>query len=150
MNTPLFSIFANFIEKNMKVKSTKENIAAPAEKLYNLLISFIQNGSTPILPQVTNWTKLDDGCSFTIMNMFNCTMRLVEQMPFSKVTYNISTDKNMSAVANFDIEDNGSSCGLLISVDAEVPLFLSGMVKTPLEQALNQGIIKIKELAERN
>lgn len=133
----------------MTINSNKETIAATPEKLYNILINFIQNNQTPIIPQVSNWTKLEDGCSFTIMNMINCSMRLTGQSPYSKVTYAIGTDKNMSANATFNIEDTNGQSELQISFDADVPIFMQMMVKSPLEQSLNKGVLKIKEMAEK-
>lgn len=133
----------------MTIDSNKETIAATPEKLYNILINFIQNNQTPIIPQVSNWTKLEDGCSFTIMNMINCSMRLTGQSPYSKVTYAIGTDKNMSANATFNIEDTNGQSELQISFDADVPIFMQMMVKSPLEQSLNKGVLKIKEMAEK-
>lgn len=133
----------------MTINSNKETIAATPEKLYNILINFIQNNQKPIIPQVSNWTKLEDGCSFTIMNMINCSMRLTGQSPYSKVTYAIGTDKNMSANATFNIEDTNGQSELQISFDADVPIFMQMMVKSPLEQSLNKGVLKIKEMAEK-
>ena len=133
----------------MTINSNKETIAATPEKLYNILINFIQNNQTPIIPQVSNWTKLEDGCSFTIMNMINCSMRLTGQSPYSKVTYAIGTDKNMSANATFNIEDTNGQSELQISFDADVPIFMQMMIKSPLEQSLNKGVLKIKEMAEK-
>lgn len=133
----------------MKLYSNTEHILASPEKVFNLLISITQNNQIPILPQVTNWTKLVDGCSFTIKNMINCSVRLTAQSPFNNVEYTISTDKNISAVAQFTIAENGSGCTLQIGVTADVPLLMEPMIKGPLEQGLNKGVLKIKEWAER-
>lgn len=137
------------LETPMTINSNKEAIATTPEKLYNILISFIQNNQMPIIPQVSNWTKLEDGCSFTIMDMINCSMRLTGKTPYSEVMYAIGTDKNMSANAIFQIKEDGDQSELQISVEADVPLFMQMMVKSPLEQSLNKGVLKIKELAER-
>lgn len=133
----------------MKLNSNTETISATPEKLYNILINFTKNNQVPILPQVSNWQNLEDGCSFTVMNMINCSMRLTGQTPYQHVQYTISTDKNINANAAFFIEDLGTSSNLHIAVEADVPIFLQPMIKTPLEHSLNNGLHKIKELAER-
>ena len=69
----------------MKINSDKETIATTPERLYNVLVNFLNIDQIPEIPQVSNWTKLDDGCSFTIMNMITCAMRLTDQQPFSRV-----------------------------------------------------------------
>lgn len=134
----------------MKITSDKETIATTPERLYNVLVNFLNIEQIPEIPQVSNWTKLDDGCSFTIMNMITCAMRLTDQQPFSRVGYTISTDKGMEAQAKGIIQETGAGCSIQIEIDADVPVFMQPMIKGPLTQAINKGLTKIKELAERS
>jgi len=134
----------------MKITSDKETIATTPERLYNVLVNFLNIDQIPAMPQVSNWTKLEDGCSFTIMDMITCAMRLTEQQPFSQVAYTISTDKGMQAQAVGHIQDEGAGSSIQIEIDADVPIFMQPMIKGPLTQAINKGLAKIKELAERS
>jgi len=133
----------------MKLSSNKEIIAAPAEKVYAVLFSFSQSGTVPSIPQVSDWQSVENGFECTISNMIRCKMQLVEQKPYSHLTYQISTDKGINANAEGLIEPSGSQCTLQLVVEADVPLFIQPMVKSPLQQALDKAILKIKEIAER-
>ena len=92
---------------------------------------------------------MDDGCTFTIAGMFTCSMRLTEQRPFTMVEYQVDTDKGISAKAVFHIEDAGGLSRLWIDADADAPVFMQAMIKKPMEQAMNKGLSRLKEMAER-
>lgn len=133
----------------MKLNSNKENIAAAASTVYNVLLSFSKSDSVPPIPQVSDWKSVDNGFECTISNMIKCRMQLVEQVPYSRIVYQISTDKGINASACGLIEDNGGQCSLQLTAEADVPLFVQPMVKGPLQQVLNRAILKIKEIAEK-
>lgn len=133
----------------MRINSQTETISAVPEKIFNLLVSFAHADHTPTIPQVTDWTNLDNGFRFTIAGMITCTMQLADQRPFSRVEYLVSTDKGISATAAFIIEEAGGCSQLRIEADADAPIFMQAMIKKPLEQAMNKGLSKLKELAER-
>jgi len=133
----------------MKLSSNTETVAAAPEKIFNLLVSFAHADHTPAIPQVSDWTNLEDGFQFTIAGMITCTMRLADQHPFSRVEYQVSTDKGISATAAFLIEEAGDCSQLRIEADADAPIFMQAMIKNPLEQAMNKGLAKLKEMAEK-
>ena len=133
----------------MKITSNKETIAAPSERLFNILIGFAKNNQMPDTPQVSDWKSLENGCQFTISNMITCSMILTEQTPFSRVGYQMNTDQGISADAIFHITDMGNSCQVLIEAEANAPIFSQAMIKTPIEQAMNKGLARLKEMAER-
>lgn len=134
----------------MKIQSNKENITISPERIFNALLNFTRNQQAPSIPQITNWTVTNDGCSFTINNMVTCNFKLTEQIPFSKVSFLIDTDKKFSATADVLIEDTGYGSNVQIVAEADVPIFMLPMLKGPVEQALNKALLKIKEMAERS
>lgn len=133
----------------MKITSNTETISATPEKIFNLLVSFAHADHAPAIPQVSDWTNLENGFRFTIAGMITCTMQLADQRPFSRIEYQVSTDKGISATAAFLIEEAGSGSQLRIEADADAPIFMQAMIKKPLEQAMNKGLAKLKEMAER-
>ena len=133
----------------MKITSNKETFAATPEKVFNVLIGFAKNEQVPSIPQVSDWKNLENGCQFTIASMLTCSMLLTDQVPFTRVVYQISTDKGISANATFHIQDLGNQCEVQIEAEANAPLFMQAMIKTPIEQAMNKGLAKLKEMAER-
>lgn len=134
----------------MKIQSNKENLTISSDRVFNALLNFTRNQQAPSIPQITNWTVLENGCSFTINDMVTCTFKLTEQIPFSKVTYLIDTDKGFSANADFLIEDNGANSDVQIIAEADAPIFMQPMIKGPVQQALNKALERIKEMVERN
>lgn len=134
----------------MKIQSNKENLTISPDSVFNALLNFTRNQQAPSIPQITNWTTTNDGCSFTINNMVTCTFKLSGQIPFSKVSYLIDTDKKFSATADFLIEEADYGSNVQIIAEADVPIFMQPMLKGPIEQALNKALLKIKEMAERS
>ena len=133
----------------MKISSNPVTMSAPAERIFSILVGFAHQDHAPAIPQVTNWTTLEDGCQFTVAGMITCSMRLTEQCPFSHLVYEISSDKGISAKATFHIEEAGGARQVSIEADADAPIFLQPMIKKPLEQAMNKGLEKLKEMTER-
>ena len=132
----------------MKLCSNTENIHVTAEILWQMLIHLPQNKPATSIPHLTDWTITDNGCCFTLSNMLHCTLQLQSQTPHSKVVYQIDTDKNISAIATFLIQDNGADAQLTIEAETNVPLFMQAMIRKPLEQALNKSVVAIKTMAE--
>lgn len=133
----------------MTINSNKEIIAVAPEKLYNMLVSLSKATIAPNIPQISDWEVLDNGCRFSLAGMLTCSMFLTEQDPFRCVVYQIDTDKNIGAKAFFHIESTSTGCELQIEADVNAPIFMQAMIKTPLQQALNKGTSKLKEMAEK-
>lgn len=133
----------------MKIYSNTETIFVTPEKMFDMIVSFAHTDLAPSIPQVSDWTNLEDGFKFTIANMITCSMRLAGQRPFTQVNYEVSTDKGITATAIFHIENAGGLSQVSIEADADAPLFLQGMIKKPLQDAMNKGLLKLKEMAER-
>lgn len=134
----------------MKIQSNKETLATSQEKVYDTLVRFTQNAQQPPVPQITNWSADENGCSFTIDGLVTCHFRLTEQVPYSKVCYHIDTDKNLSADAVIHIDAEGTGSSVQLEAEADVPIFLQAIIKGPIEKALNQALVRIKEMAERS
>jgi hypothetical protein len=81
--------------------------------------------------------------------MITCQLRLTEQIPYSKVCYHIDTDNRIAADAVVNIAPAGEGSTVQVEAEADVPFFMQALIKGPVEQALNQAISKIKEMAER-
>ncbi len=133
----------------MKISSNREHLNASSEKVYNLFVRFMQAESFPSLPQVTNVEKVENGCRFTVGGMATCTLTLLQQTPYSLVSYRLESDKGISAMASAHIESEGDGCNLQLEMDAEVPFFLQGVFKGMMQNSLDKSMEKIKELAER-
>lgn len=149
-NSKKKAIFApHFIMTAMKISSTREHLNASPEKVYNLFVRFLQAESFPSLPQVTHVEHVENGCRFTVGGMATCTLTLMQQTPYSLVSYRLGSDKGITATASAHIEGEDDGCILQLEMDAEVPFFLQGMLKGMMQNTLDKSMEKIKELAER-
>ena len=133
----------------MKIQSNIETFRNAQEEVYDTLVNFTKRIQVPAVPQISNWSVTDDTCSFTLNGMITCQLRLTEQVPCSKVCYHIDTDKRISADAVVHIAPEGEGSTVQVEAEADVPLFMQALIKGPVEQALNQALSKIKEMAER-
>lgn len=134
----------------MKIQSNKETLTTSQEKVYETLVRFTQQTQMPPIPQITNWSADENGCSFTIDGLVTCHFQLMEQVPYSKIRYHIDTDKNLSADAVIHIGEDGTGSSVQLEAEADVPIFLQPIIKGPIEKAINQALVRIKEMAERS
>ncbi len=148
IHTPFLYLCSSIILA-MRIESNKEIINRSPERVYQALLNFMQNSQPPSIPQISNWTVEEEGVSFSVNNMIHCRFRLVEQQLNRKVGYAIETDQNMAAQADVLIEENGSeSSNVQIVADAEVPLFMQGMIRGMVEKGLNEALARVKEMTE--
>lgn len=133
----------------MTINSNSGEIQAKDAKIYAMVTDCRRFGAF-LPPQVQDWKAEEDYCEFTVAGMVTARIEITEKVEFSRVAYTIKNDKNMPVSFCIDInghEDGKSSVG--IEITADVPFFLQGMVKDPLQKVADVMTAKIKELAER-
>lgn len=132
----------------MKVVTPAENIAAAPEKLYALAAD-CRNFEKFLADRCSKWSATENECSFAIPNIAEMQLAISEKTPFSKVAYRVANDKNIPVSISIDIAPNGTGSSLSVTLDAEVPSFLSGMIQKPLQMALDKMMSKIKSESEK-
>ena len=101
-------------------------------------------------PQVQDWKAEADYCEFSVAGMLKARIEISEKVEFSKVVYEIKNDKNLPVKFQIDISEKGvESSEVGIDIEADVPFFLQGMVKDPLQKVADTIASKIKEIAEK-
>lgn len=132
----------------MKIDSKKTAIYATSAKTFGLVSNFNNFGSS--LPsEVTNWQSTENQCSFEISGMAKISIEIIDKIEFSNITYKATANQPIGMVIVGTIEGKGDSCIVAISIDADVPMALSMMVKKPLEKFVNILVDRVKEVAER-
>lgn len=133
----------------MNINSKSDLIQAPNAKIYAMVTDCRRFGEF-LPPQVQDWKAEEDYCEFSVAGMVTARIEITEKVEFSHIIYNIKNDKNMPVSFRINIKDEGAGCsGVGISIEADVPFFLQGVVKDPLQRVANVMVTKIKELAER-
>ena len=131
----------------MKI-SAKNDINASAEKIYQLVSSPL-NFADFLPPQVERKTCTVDYCEFSIQGMATFTVKVVEKEPHHYVKYDAENDKNIAISMEMTIQERGDMQTLLVDINAEIPLFLSTLVKNPLQNLANMIVEQVKNLTEK-
>ena len=133
----------------MTINSKSDIIQAPDAKIYAMVTDCRKFGEF-LPPQVQDWKAEEDYCEFSVAGMVTARIEITEKVEFSHVTYTIKNDKNLPVSFRIDINGQGTgSSEVGIGIEADVPFFLQGMVKEPLQKVADVMATKIKELAER-
>ncbi|MBQ7735545.1 MAG: hypothetical protein IJT61_06405 [Bacteroidales bacterium] len=133
----------------MKINSKSDIIQAPDAKIF-VMVTDLKKFGEFLPPQVQDWKAEEDFCEFSVAGMVKARVEIVEKVEFSKVVYEIKNDKNLPVRFQIDISGNGEANSAVdVGIEADVPFFLQGMVKEPLQKVADVMATKIKELAER-
>lgn len=132
----------------MKIDSKKTVINATPAKTFGLVSNFNNFGSS--LPEeVKNWQSTENQCSFEISGMAKISIEIIDKKEFSSITFKATANQPIGMVIIGNIEDKGEACIVSISIDADVPMALSMMVKKPLENFVNILVDRVKQVAEK-
>lgn len=132
----------------MNIDSQVENIQAPDSKVFALLSDCRKFGEF-LPPEVKNWQADADSCEFEIEGIAKMKVQAIGKNEFSKIKYQLNNDKGLPASFGFDIVGHGDTCDLKLSLNVEVPIFLSAMVRNPLQKVADVAVEKIKLAAEQ-
>ena len=133
----------------MTINSKSDIIQATDAKIYAMVTDCRRFGNF-LPPQVQDWNAEENFCEFSVAGMVKARVEIVEKVEFSKVVYEIKNDKNLPVRFQIDISGNGAANSAVdVGIEADVPFFLQGMVKEPLQKVADVMATKIKELAER-
>ena len=70
-------------------------------------------------------------------------------MAYSLVVFRVGNDKNIPIELKIHIEEHQGSSFAEIELEADIPFFLQGMVKSPLQKFIEILLEKIKIEAEK-
>ena len=133
----------------MTINSNSGEILAKDAKIYAMVTDLRRFGEF-LPPQVQDWKAEEDYCEFSVAGMVTARVEIAEKVEFSKVVYEIKNDKNLPVKFQIDITEKGvDNSEVGIGIEADVPFFLQGMVKDPLQKVADTIAQKIKELAEK-
>lgn len=133
----------------MKVTSQKNETTASREKIFGL-VSNCKNFAGFLPSQMQDVEITEDSCSFSIPGITRLILSIVKKTEFEEVCYQANNDKNIPVNIAISItEESVSTNAISVEVDLDVPIFLAGMVKTPLQNFVDMIAPKIKEAAEK-
>ena len=132
----------------MQVTSKAENIAATKQKIYEMLCDCRKFEKMIPAQSVQNLTFGDDFCEFEVAGIAKLRVEIAQRVENALVVYKVLNDKNLPASCTFAIAGADQSAAVEVKLDVDIPIFLAGMVRKPLQQGADVAAQKIKEAAE--
>lgn len=132
----------------MELHGESKKINSSADKIYHL-VSNCANFGKYLPPDVTGFESTTEYCKFTMKNVADFKIEITEKQPFSLVSYRADNDKKIPIHLSIHIDNKGTYSLLQIKLNADIPFFLQGMVKTPLQKFVDILEDKIKLEAEK-
>ncbi len=132
-----------------EIKSDKQIIENSAETIFQFLSDF--NSFKNLMPdQVIDWKSTGDTCSFTIQGLPAISMKILEKIPYKKISYASQGATPLS----FELmcmlsEINGTSTESQIIFKADMNPMISMMASKPLQNFVNILNQKLKEFFEK-
>jgi len=132
----------------MKLTGTRTQIHTSNEKIFNLVSNCSHFGKY-LPPDVTSFESTVDYCTFEMKSIAQFKIEITEKVPFSIVVFKVGNDKNIPIELKITIEEDQTSSFAEIFLEADIPFFLQGMVKSPLQKFIDILLEKIKIEAEK-
>ena len=132
----------------MKINSKQVDVTATDQKIFSLVSNCSHFGK--FLPeQVNDWEATNEYCKFSFQGLVTLTLRIVEKTEFSKVVFQAENSHNIPVSFIIYIEGNGDESEVKVEANMDIPIYLSGMVKKPLQTFVDMTAEKIKIEGEK-
>jgi hypothetical protein len=95
-------------------------------------------------------SAMDDTCSFTIENIAQVTLKILEKTPFTNIRYVLENDKNIPLflTLNYTVVSENET-DVVADLDIDLPIFLKPVLQKPLQRFMDTLSEKIKNNAEK-
>jgi len=134
----------------MEIYSKKVNVSAKSSTLFETLTNCNNMGKYIPNDKIKDWQSTVDNCSFSVAGVGKVEMAIMEKRPFSAIVFSIGSvaAKDVKVVFCID-ETNEATCELYAEASLDVPLFMSQILKNPLQKFIDMLIDYIKIEAEK-
>lgn len=132
-----------------RIESDKVIINCPAEKVFDFLSNF--NNFSSLMPeQVINWQSAGDSCSFEIKGLATLGLRIIEKVPFSKISMQGEGKIPFGFTWNTLLVTKApQQCEVQIAIEADMNPFIAMMAEKPLQNFVNVILPKLKVEMEK-
>ena len=131
---------------NFTTPQTRVNVSA--SKLFEMTGN-CQNIVHYISDQAKDISATEDTCTFTIENIAEVCLRILEKTPFTTVRFVAENDKNIPLFLTLNytiISENETD--VEVDLDIDIPIFLRPVLQKPLQRFIETLSEKIKNVAE--
>lgn len=129
-----------------RIESNAELINKPQEKIFDFL-SDMNNFGKLMPEQVVNWKSDKDGCTFTIKNMADISLKISDRIPHKKIIMTSSDKSPLTFTLESEITavDEFKSY-VRVVINAELNAMMEMLAKNPLQNFVNMLATKLKDL----
>lgn len=132
-----------------RIESDAVLINKPPEKVFDFLSDM--NNLEKLMPeQVVNWKSNKDSCTFTIKEMADLSLKIIERAPYKKILMESGDKAPLKFIMETEISkiNENQSYGRII-LNAELNTMMEMLAKNPLQNFVNMLAGKLKELEDR-
>lgn len=132
-----------------RIESDAVLINKPPEKVFDFLSDM--NNLEKLMPeQVVNWKSNKDSCTFTIKEMADLSLKIIERAPYKKILMESGDKAPLKFIMETEISkiNENQSYGRII-LNAELNTMMEMLAKKPLQNFVNMLAGKLKELEDR-
>lgn len=132
-----------------RIESQKVTINCPAEKVFDFLSNF-DNFEKFLPEQVTNWHSEGVSCSFEVKGLTTLGLRITDKISCSKISmkgeglipFDFTLDANI-------VEINQTKCEVQMVINAKMNPFIAMVAEKPLNNFIDELVVKLKEVMEK-
>lgn len=136
----------------VKTESKKTEIGRNVEFVFDHVSNF-SNFSLMANDKIENFKATEDRCSFTIKGMGNFGLKIIERIPYEKITVASDPEVQSSMPLNFILNLNfekteAYKCNVTAVIELDVPQIMAMMIKKQLEKAADTLVETLKQRME--
>jgi hypothetical protein len=132
----------------MKISGKPTLLNVAAEKIFGKMSNCNHFGQ--FLPEnINNWQSSEKECSFSLAQLNNMRMQLkiTEKIPFSKIVFQIDNEQHIPVLLEIILEEKEQKTLVQIYINADVPVFLTPLLKAPLQNFVDKLSEKLQTFA---
>ena len=134
----------------MKITAPRTRVNIPAAKIFELTGN-CQNLARYLSDQVKDFTATEDSCTFTVENIAQITLKILDKTPFISIRFVAENDKNIPFFLTLNYtEVSENKTDVEVELDMDIPVFLKPVIQKPLQRFIETLSEKIKIDAEKN
>lgn len=132
----------------MKLSGDSKKIQNSADKVFQL-VSNCSNFGKYLPPDVTGFEATENYCSFNMNNVATFKIEITEKKAPTFVHFDAKNDKQIPIGVEIHITPDITGCELKMELQADIPFFLQGMIKSPLQKFIAILSDRIQAEAEK-
>jgi len=133
----------------MNINTQKKRVNLSINKLFELSGN-CKNFTHYLSDQVKDIHATEDSCTFTVENIAEITLKIMDRTPFNTIRFVAENDKNIPFFLTLNytkVTENETDVEVVLDID--IPIFLKPVLQKPLQRFIDTLSEKIKNDTEK-